>query len=286
MVRRRARVPHPARRRAASRRAHRSVRRGAASRSARRSTRGGRAAVPGLDLEGPARAAPRRGAQLNPPIFREYDIRGIAERDFDAGFAALPRARLRHARGRTGREARGASAATAGSPRTAYAAAVRRGHPLDAGVDVLDLGVVPTPLVYFAIAHWRPRRRRPGDRQPQPADVQRLQDLPRHARRCTARRSRTCAAASRRGLRSGSGDGTRRDARRCRPYQDYVDRQRRTLARPIDVVVDAGNGTARSGGAGDLSHASARGHARSSASWTGASRTTIPIRRSRRTCRR
>ena len=26
---------------------------------------------------------------MNPSIFREYDIRGVAERDFDAGFANL-----------------------------------------------------------------------------------------------------------------------------------------------------------------------------------------------------
>src|SRR2546425_13253723 len=40
-----------------------------------------------MALARPARAPPRGGSRLNPAIFREYDIRGVAERDFDADFA-------------------------------------------------------------------------------------------------------------------------------------------------------------------------------------------------------
>src|SRR4029450_4043369 len=46
-----------------------------------------RAALSGLAQARSARAASDRGAQLNPAIFREYDIRGIADVDFDAEFA-------------------------------------------------------------------------------------------------------------------------------------------------------------------------------------------------------
>ena len=35
----------------------------------------------------------------------------------------------------------------------AYAEALRRGIA-STGVDVLDIGVVPTPLVYFSLFHW------------------------------------------------------------------------------------------------------------------------------------
>ena len=88
----------------------------------------------------------------NPSIFREYDIRGVAERDFDAGFArALGRGYAAYlaergavGRGRVGvgRDCRLTS--------DAYAAAVRNGL-LATGLNVIELGVCPTPAAYFAL---------------------------------------------------------------------------------------------------------------------------------------
>jgi len=88
----------------------------------------------------------------NPAIFREYDIRGVAERDFDSAFArALGRGFAAYlaeggARGRgrigVGRDCRLTS--------DAYAAAVRSGL-LESGLQVIDLGVCPTPATYFAL---------------------------------------------------------------------------------------------------------------------------------------
>src|SRR5262249_6503874 len=105
-----------------------------------------------LAVQGPARAALGRGVQLNPAVFREYDIRGVAERDFDAAFALRlggAFATMAAEQGATllgvGRDCRLTS--------DGYAAALREGIAA-AGVDVLDLGVCPTPLVYFAISHW------------------------------------------------------------------------------------------------------------------------------------
>src|SRR5262249_49853950 len=49
--------------------------------------RAARVALHGLAVARSARASPRGGARLNPAIFRAYDIRGVAERDFDAAFA-------------------------------------------------------------------------------------------------------------------------------------------------------------------------------------------------------
>jgi phosphomannomutase/phosphoglucomutase len=88
---------------------------------------------------------------INPGIFREYDIRGVAERDFDAGFAhALGRGYAAYlsergiARGRigVGRDCRLTS--------DDYAAALRQGL-LESGLNVVDLGVCPTPVAYFAL---------------------------------------------------------------------------------------------------------------------------------------
>src|SRR5215471_6724842 len=91
-------------------------------------------------------------AGAHPSIFREYDIRGVAERDFDAGFArALGRGyaaylaeRSAIGRGRIGigRDCRLTS--------DAYAAALRDGL-IASGLDVIDLGVCPTPVTYFAL---------------------------------------------------------------------------------------------------------------------------------------
>src|SRR5207244_76706 len=108
--------------------------------------------LPRVDLEKPARPSPRGGARVNPSIFREYDIRGVAERDFDATFAralgqtfgtlALERGAARVS---VGRDCRLTS--------DRYAAALIDGLR-STGLGVVEIGVVTTPLVYFSIFHW------------------------------------------------------------------------------------------------------------------------------------
>ena len=88
---------------------------------------------------------------VNPEIFRQYDIRGIADSDLDdttilnlgRAFAALAQARLelKHPRIGVGRDMRISSDRLF----TALTDGLR-----DAGAHVVDLGMVPTPLVYFA----------------------------------------------------------------------------------------------------------------------------------------
>ena len=93
---------------------------------------------------------------MNPAIFREYDIRGVAERDFDVPFArALGRAYAAYV-GDVGEAPRRGSRRRIGVGRDcrltsgAYAAALRDGLT-GAGLDVMDLGVCPTPLAYFSV---------------------------------------------------------------------------------------------------------------------------------------
>jgi len=85
---------------------------------------------------------------LSPTIFREYDIRGLVDQDLTEEAVSLVGkavgTRIREAGGKkaaVGRDAR------LSGPRFAerMIAALR-----STGVDVLDLGIVPTPLVYFA----------------------------------------------------------------------------------------------------------------------------------------
>ena len=86
---------------------------------------------------------------MNPAIFREYDIRGIADTDFDRDFAfTLGRAYGTYALGQgkkrvaVGRDCRLTS--------DKYAAALRQGL-CATGLDVLDIGVCPTSLMYFSL---------------------------------------------------------------------------------------------------------------------------------------
>ncbi|MEE2789148.1 MAG: phosphomannomutase/phosphoglucomutase [Myxococcota bacterium] len=86
---------------------------------------------------------------FNPEIFRKNDIRGHASRDLTSAFVeALGRAYgtiVRRAGGQrvvVGRDSRLSGPRIQG----AFCDGVRK-----AGIDVLDLGVVPTPLVYFAV---------------------------------------------------------------------------------------------------------------------------------------
>jgi phosphomannomutase/phosphoglucomutase len=90
---------------------------------------------------------------VNPRIFREYDIRGVAERDLDdttvhaLGIALGARV--------TGQE--GASVVVGRDPRVhspRLFAALTDG--LRVHVDVIDIGVVPTPVLYFAAHHLEP----------------------------------------------------------------------------------------------------------------------------------
>jgi phosphomannomutase / phosphoglucomutase len=93
----------------------------------------------------------RNSVMLNPEIFRQYDIRGIAGKDMDAdGVYAIGRGigtylrRQGQARIAVGRDCRTTS--------DEYAARVVDGLT-DSGLDVVDIGVCSTPVSYFSIRH-------------------------------------------------------------------------------------------------------------------------------------
>jgi phosphomannomutase/phosphoglucomutase len=88
---------------------------------------------------------------MNPSIFREYDIRGLAEREFDKEFALLLGkvhgtiiTRKGGTRVAVGRDCRATS--------DRYAEAVLAGLA-STGLQVYDIGVCPTPLLYFSLFH-------------------------------------------------------------------------------------------------------------------------------------
>jgi phosphomannomutase/phosphoglucomutase len=176
---------------------------------------------------------------VNPAIFREYDIRGIADVDYDADFArrlglafGTRVAEAGKRRVSVGRDCRLTSDAYAG----ALIAGLRA-----TGVDVVDLGVCPTPLMYFSLFAWGldggvqvTGSHNPSDHNgfkiclgTQSLHGDDIQDL---RRRIEAGK-----------FRSGAGGLQTRPV--VAPYQDWVVDNVGKLARPIRVVVDAGNGT-------------------------------------------
>src|SRR5258705_10888620 len=90
---------------------------------------------------------------LNAQIFREYDIRGVADVDL--------RPELVHALGR----AIGTRLVRDGSKDIVLGRDCRLSSPrihdellaglVSTGLNLIDIGVVPTPLVYFAIRHFK-----------------------------------------------------------------------------------------------------------------------------------
>jgi phosphomannomutase/phosphoglucomutase len=96
---------------------------------------------------------------MNPNVFREYDIRGVADRDFDDGFVrALGRALGMRIRQATSQDSLAAPAMLVGRDCRLASPRLARGMIeglQDTGVDVIDLGVVPTPALYFAVHHLR-----------------------------------------------------------------------------------------------------------------------------------
>jgi phosphomannomutase/phosphoglucomutase len=88
---------------------------------------------------------------MNPAIFREYDIRGLAEKDIDGKFALL----LGKVHGTAIAERGGRRVSVGRDCRVTsdpYAEAVIEGL-MAAGLHVYDIGVCPTPLLYFSLYH-------------------------------------------------------------------------------------------------------------------------------------
>ncbi|MBI2014645.1 MAG: phosphomannomutase/phosphoglucomutase [Candidatus Rokubacteria bacterium] len=90
---------------------------------------------------------------LNPHVFRAYDVRGLVGSDVTPDvFRAVGRAYatlIRRAGGgavAVGQDNRLSSDGL----KAGFVAGVRA-----AGVDVVDVGLVTTPILYFAVAHWR-----------------------------------------------------------------------------------------------------------------------------------
>ena len=176
---------------------------------------------------------------LSPTIFREYDVRGLVDEDLTEEAVTLVGkalgTRIREAGGR--RAAVGRDARLSGPRFSARMIAALR----STGVDVLDLGVVPTPLVYFAAhtagvdgicvitgSHNPPQynglKLGLGTGTYHGEGIQELRRL-----------------AESGAFATGQGGVTAHDV--VTPYRRHVEGNLRFGPRRLKVVVDAGNGT-------------------------------------------
>ncbi|HEU5322710.1 MAG TPA: phosphomannomutase/phosphoglucomutase [Methylomirabilota bacterium] len=177
---------------------------------------------------------------LNPHIFRAYDVRGRVGADINPevflqvgrAYATLVRRNGGHtvAVGQDNRE-------SSQGLKAAFVEGVRA-----AGVDVVDIGLVTTPLLYFATAHWRLDGGANITGSHNPSEYTGVKMVHRGAAPLTEDEIQGLRKTIEQGdFESGRGALTTR-----RPREDYVDTVARLvrLARPMKVVADAGNGVA------------------------------------------
>ena len=175
---------------------------------------------------------------INPTIFREYDIRGIAGQDLDEpAVEILGRAMGTFFLGRGQSDVAVGRDCRLSSP--GFAQALIRGL-LSTGCDVADLGVVPTPLLYFSVFHGK---------LPAGVMVTGSHNPPEHNGFKMMSGEETLYGKTIQALyeivRKGvfpRGQGRARPLDVVGGYKDYVAGNVR-FDRPVKVVIDAGNGT-------------------------------------------
>jgi phosphomannomutase/phosphoglucomutase len=177
---------------------------------------------------------------LNPHVFRAYDVRGRVGADINPDvFRQVGRAYatlVRNTGGRTiavGQDNRESSAAL----KTAFVDGVRA-----AGIDVVDIGTVTTPILYFATAHWKLDGGANITGSHNPVDYNGVKMVHRGAAPLSEAEIQGLRETIERGaFASGSGALAHRD-----PTDDYFDTVAKLVRveRPLKVVADAGNGIA------------------------------------------
>jgi phosphomannomutase/phosphoglucomutase len=176
---------------------------------------------------------------MNPHIFREYDIRGIADVDLtDDVVTTIGRALgtyyVRHGAKRVvvGQDVRTTS------PR--IAAALTSGLTA-CGIDVVRIGMVPTPAVYFAVHEWGMDGgvAVTGSHNPVEFNGFKMNLGKASIYGAMIQELRTIAEAG--SFASGRGAVSEKDVL---PEYHAVLRRKLSLARPLRVVIDAGNGCA------------------------------------------
>ncbi|MBU4413510.1 MAG: phosphomannomutase, partial [Proteobacteria bacterium] len=176
---------------------------------------------------------------MNPDIFREYDIRGIAGKDMTEDDViqigkGVGTYLLQHDRSKltVGRDCRGTS--------DLYAEKIIEGL-LSTGCDVIDVGVCPTPVFYFSINHLK----REGGvmitashNPPEYNGFKLCIDLDSiHGKDIR----KILDIINEKSFANGNGALSSADV--VTPYKEFID-QNISISKPLKIGIDAGNGTA------------------------------------------
>jgi phosphomannomutase/phosphoglucomutase len=178
--------------------------------------------------------------EINPFIFRAYDVRGKVGIDITPEvFAKVGRAFGTLVRRRGGRAvALGMDNRTTSPPlKEAFAVGV-----LSTGLDVVDIGINHTPLLYFAVAHWKLDGGATVTGSHNPVSDNGVKMVHAGAAPLTEEEIQGLLATITNGpFERGNGARTIRD-----PRAEYFDAivSRVKLERRLKAVVDAGNGIA------------------------------------------
>lgn len=177
---------------------------------------------------------------LNPHIFRAYDVRGRVGDDVNSDvFRLVGTAYGTLIRRRGGRAIAVGQDNRASSDglKAAFVAGTRA-----AGLDVVDIGLTPTPLLYFATAHWRLDGGANITGSHNPVEYNGVKMVHPGAAPLTEEEIQSLRTMIEGGdFEAGRGTLTTRS-----PRAEYLDTVARLVrpARPLKVVVDAGNGVA------------------------------------------
>ena len=177
--------------------------------------------------------------KMNPEIFREYDIRGIAGKDMtDDDVELIGKGvgtylqKRGHSKLTVGRDCRTTS--------DRYAQKVIRGLRA-AGCDVIDIGVCPTPVFYFSIQHLKKQGGVMVTASHNPPEYNGFKlciDLDSiHGKQIQEIRD----IIDKRDFVKGNGALSTADV--VSPYKSFVE-ENINIPKPLKVGVDAGNGTA------------------------------------------
>src|SRR5260370_12077442 len=177
---------------------------------------------------------------LNPHVFRAYDVRGLVGSDIPPDVFRL----VGSAYGTLIRRNGGRRIAV-GQDNRLSSGPLKTGFiegALATGLDVVDVGLVPTPILYFATAHWKldGGANVTGSRNPSAYNGVKL--VPPGAAPLTEEEIQLLRGLAERGeFERGRGALSARS-----PRDDYFETVGRLVkpARRLKVVVDAGNGVA------------------------------------------
>jgi phosphomannomutase/phosphoglucomutase len=177
---------------------------------------------------------------LNPHVFRAYDVRGLVGPDINADvFHQVGRAYATMIRRNGGRRIAVGQDNRLSSHglKAAFVDGVRA-----AGVGVVDIGLVTTPILYFATAHWTLDGGANITGSHNPIEYNGVKMVHPGAAPLSEEEIQTLRTMAERGdYETGAGELTTRS-----PRDDYVDTIAGMIrpARRLQVVVDAGNGVA------------------------------------------